>query len=196
MVWEVGRVEEFAQEFVGRVLDHLHLFYDDLLLALQIFAVKARVSKHVCQNVEGLRESLVRDLHREACDFVRSEGVKVSAQTVAFDCYIKCASSLCAFENRVLYEMADAVKLRLFVARAATRPDTYGHGAQTRHLFGQNCQTIVETGGLNLIYHKLLEKFDLGWKVYSLRENRNTPENRAANESGDEGGSVRDEVKQ
>lgn len=51
---------------------------------------------------------------------------------------------LCAFENGVLYEVADAVKFRRFVARAATRPDAEADGAQARHQFGQNGQPVVE----------------------------------------------------
>ena len=34
MIGKVSGVKEFAQKFVGRVFDHLHLFDDDLLLAL------------------------------------------------------------------------------------------------------------------------------------------------------------------
>jgi len=33
LIREIGRVEEFAEEFVGRVLDHFHLFEDYFLLA-------------------------------------------------------------------------------------------------------------------------------------------------------------------
>src|SRR5436305_15281832 len=85
VVWKVCGVEEFAQEFVWRVLDHLHLFKNDFLLTLQIFTVKARAGEHVCQNVESLRKSFVRHLHRKARRLVRGESVHVTAQTVAFD---------------------------------------------------------------------------------------------------------------
>src|SRR5689334_19361823 len=43
LVRKVSRVEKFAAEFVGRVLDHLHLFEDYLLRAFEVFLVKARV---------------------------------------------------------------------------------------------------------------------------------------------------------
>src|SRR5215213_2125770 len=42
LIWEVGRVEEFAEELVGRVLDHFHLFEDNLLLTFQVFLLKTR----------------------------------------------------------------------------------------------------------------------------------------------------------
>ena len=47
MIGEVGRVESFSQEFVGRVFDHLHLFDDHFPLTLEIFFVKARTQQHI-----------------------------------------------------------------------------------------------------------------------------------------------------
>src|SRR5436305_2132924 len=144
VVWKVCGVEEFAQEFVGRVLDHLHLFKNDFLLTLQIFTVKSRAGRHVCQNGESLRESLVRQLHRKARRLVRGDSIHMPAQPVAFDGYIEGCPTLRAFEDGVLYEMADAIKLWRFVARAASHPDADGGGAKTRHLFGQDGQPVVE----------------------------------------------------
>src|SRR5215211_9138048 len=43
LVRKVSGIEEFAQEFVRRVHDHLHLFEDHLLLAFQVFLLKTRV---------------------------------------------------------------------------------------------------------------------------------------------------------
>jgi hypothetical protein len=43
LIREVSRVEEFSEEFVRRVLDHFHLFEDNLLLAFQVFLFETRV---------------------------------------------------------------------------------------------------------------------------------------------------------
>jgi hypothetical protein len=45
--WEVSRVEELAEQLVRRVLDHLHLFEDDFLLAFEVFLLKTRVRNQI-----------------------------------------------------------------------------------------------------------------------------------------------------
>ena len=79
MVREISGVKNLAQKLVGRVLDHLHLFDDDLLLALQIFARKSRVREHVRNKVKSFCHATVRDLHGKARHLVHGEGVEVAA---------------------------------------------------------------------------------------------------------------------
>ena len=47
LIREISRVEEFAEQLVRRVLDHLHLFEDDFLLAFEVFLFKTRVRNEV-----------------------------------------------------------------------------------------------------------------------------------------------------
>ena len=49
LVREVGGVEELAQQLIGRILDHLHLFEDDFLLPFEVFLLKTRVRNEVSQ---------------------------------------------------------------------------------------------------------------------------------------------------
>ena len=43
LIGEISGIEKLAEQFVRRVLDHLHLFEDDFLLAFQVFLLKTRV---------------------------------------------------------------------------------------------------------------------------------------------------------
>ena len=41
------RVEEFAEEFVRRIFDHLHFFEDDFLFAFEVFLLETRVRNEI-----------------------------------------------------------------------------------------------------------------------------------------------------
>src|SRR5437868_11870620 len=104
MTGEVSGAEKLAQEFVGRVFDHLHLFDNNALLTLKVFALKARGEKHVGDKIESLLHATVCDLHGKAGHLVHGEGVKVAAQAVGFDSYIERRASACALENSMFNE--------------------------------------------------------------------------------------------
>ena len=85
MIREVSGVEEFAQQFVGRVLDHLHLFEDDLLLAFQVFLVEPRVSKQVRKQIKCLGQTSVRNLYGKTSHLMGRKSVQIAPQPIRFN---------------------------------------------------------------------------------------------------------------
>jgi hypothetical protein len=49
LVGKVSSVEKLSEQFVRRVLDHLHLFEDDFLLAFEVFLFKTRVRNEISE---------------------------------------------------------------------------------------------------------------------------------------------------
>ena len=74
--------EELVDEIVGRVLDHLDLFDDDLLLALDVVGRERRVADDVGQDVDGERQVLVEHLDVVARVFLRGERVELAADRI------------------------------------------------------------------------------------------------------------------
>src|SRR6185369_2509110 len=107
LVWEVRGIEEFTEKFVGRVLDHLHLFEDNFLLAFEVLLLKSRMRDQIRDQIDGLRKSVVRNLYREARHLMSRISVQVPAQPVSFNSNIPRGSELGAFENGVFDEVAD-----------------------------------------------------------------------------------------
>src|SRR6266498_2224422 len=63
LVGEIRRIEQFSEQFIRGILNHLHLFEDDLLFALQILLIKPRVGEHVAEQIKSLCQSVVRNLY-------------------------------------------------------------------------------------------------------------------------------------
>ena len=74
--------EDLVDQIVGRVLDHLDLFEDDLLLALDLGGVEGRRGDQVRQHVHGERQVLVEHLDVVAGVFLRGERVEVAADRI------------------------------------------------------------------------------------------------------------------
>ena len=74
--------EELVHEIVGRVLDHLDLFEDDLLLALDVVGREHRVRHEVGEDVGGQRQVLVEHLDVVAGVFLRRERVELPANRI------------------------------------------------------------------------------------------------------------------
>ena len=146
MAGEVSGVEEFAQQFVGRVLDHLHLFEDHFLLAIQIVLVEARVREEVGEQIKCLGQTSVRNLYGETGHLMGRKRVKVSPQPIGFNGNVASRAALGPFENRVFDEMADAVEFRRFVTRATSHPNAGGYRPQTGHVLSQNRDAVGESG--------------------------------------------------
>jgi hypothetical protein len=127
MAGKVGGVKELSQQLVGSVLDHFHLFEDDLLLPFQVSLVEAGMRQEVGKQIERLRQAVVRNLYGETCHLMGGKSVKVAPQPVGFDRNIARRAALSAFENRMFNEMADAVEFRRLVAGAAPDPDSGGY---------------------------------------------------------------------
>ena len=54
--------EQLVDQIVGRVLDHLDLFEDDLLLPLDVVRVERRVQHDVREQIDRERQVLVEHL--------------------------------------------------------------------------------------------------------------------------------------
>ena len=74
--------EELVDEVVGRVLDHLDLFEDHLLLALDVVGPEGRIEHDVGQDVPGVRQVLVEHLDVVARVLLRRERIEVAAERV------------------------------------------------------------------------------------------------------------------
>src|SRR5207253_10307302 len=84
---------------------------------------------------------------------MRSVSVKVPTKTVGFRGDLSGRTALAAFEQSVFNEMADSIQRRRFMTRSSPHPDSQTDGTKSRHVFGQNCESIGKAGSLNLIYH-------------------------------------------
>src|SRR5262249_25948969 len=84
VIRKVGSIEEFAQKFVGGVLDHLHLFENHFLLPLEVFLIEPRAGHEIGEQVHGFRQGRIRNLYREACHLMGRISVKMAAELVSF----------------------------------------------------------------------------------------------------------------
>ena len=74
--------ENLVDEIVGRVLDHLDLFEDDLLLAFDVDLVERGAKDDVRQDVDGKRQMLVEHLDVVAGVLFRRKRVELAADGV------------------------------------------------------------------------------------------------------------------
>ena len=107
--------EQLVDEVVGRVLDHLDLFEDDLLLALDLGGVEGRRGDQVREHVDGQRQMLVEHLDEVAGVFLGGEGVEVPADRVDLLGDVFGGAGGGALEEHVLDEVGDAFVRRGFV---------------------------------------------------------------------------------
>ena len=147
MVFPEALREELVDQIVGGVLDHLDLFDDDLLLALDIVAREGRIPHDVGQDVERERQMLVEHLDVVAGVFLGGKGVELSADGVDRLCDVFRRTGRCPLEQHVLDEVRDATSLRRLVPRPAGQPHPDADRADLRHLLGQNAKTVVEHVG-------------------------------------------------
>ena len=74
--------EQLVDEIVGRVLDHLDLFEDHLLLALDLVGRERRAQDDVGEEVDRERQVLVEHLDVVARVFLGRERVELAADRV------------------------------------------------------------------------------------------------------------------
>ena len=143
MVFPESLREELVDEVVGRVLDHLDLFDDDLLLALDVFDAERRVADDVREDVHGERQMLVEDLDVVAGVFFRGERVELAANRIdrLGDIFRRPRGG--ALEQHVLDEMRDAALVGAFVPRAARQPDADADRAHLSHALGENTKPVT-----------------------------------------------------
>ena len=100
--------EQLVDEVVGRVLDHLDLFEDDLLFALDVVGTEPRVHDDVRQDVDGKRQVLVEDLDVVAGVFLGGEGVHLAADRIDRLGDVLGRPRRRALEEHVLHKVRDA----------------------------------------------------------------------------------------
>ena len=136
--------EQLVDEIVGSVLDHLDLFEDHLLLALDLVDRKRRVQHQVRQDVEGPRQVLVHHLDVVAGVLLRRERVEVAAHRVELLRDLLRAAPLGALEEHVLDEVGDAALLGVLVTGATSQPHAETHRADMRHGLGDEPDAVRE----------------------------------------------------
>src|SRR5206468_8097981 len=136
--------EELVDEVVERVLDHLDLFDDDFLLALDVLGAERRVADDIGEDVDRERQMLVEDLDVVARVLLGGEGVELPADGVDRLCNILGRAARGALEQHVLDEMRDAPALGRFVAGAPGEPYADADRSDLRHLLGEKAKSVIE----------------------------------------------------
>ena len=136
--------EDLVHEVVGRVLDHLDLFEDDLLLAFDVDLVERRPQHDVGKDIDGDRQVLVEHLDVVARVFLGRERVELAADRIDSlrDVFGRARGR--ALEQHVLDEMSDAALFVGLVPRAARQPHAEADGAHVAHRFSDETNPVVE----------------------------------------------------
>ena len=100
--------EDLVDEIVRRVLDHLDLFEDDLLLVLDVVFREQRIADQVGQDVDRQRQVLVEHLQVIAGVFLGGEGVDLAADRIHLLRDFFGTPARRALEEHVLDEVRDA----------------------------------------------------------------------------------------
>ena len=136
--------EEFVHEVVRRILDHLDLFDDHLLLALDVIAAERRVAHDIRKDVDGQRQVLVQDLDVVAGVFLGRKSVELAAYRVDLLGYVLGCPRGGALEQHVLDKMRDAALFRCFMPGAAGQPDADTDRPHLSHPLGQDPKAVIE----------------------------------------------------
>jgi hypothetical protein len=136
--------EDLVHEIVRRVLDHLDLFEDDLLLAGDVLRRKDRVRHQIGEHVHGERQVLVEHLDVIPRIFLRGERVELAADRVHLLRDVLGGAGGRALEQHVLDEVGDAGMRERLVTRPARQPHANRHRPHVRHRFGYETETVGE----------------------------------------------------
>ncbi len=136
--------EELVDEIVRRVLDHLDLFEDHLLLALDLVGRECRTKHDVGEQVDRERQMLVEHLDVVAGVFLRGERVELPADRIDRLRDVLGRAGRGALEEHVLDEVGDAAARLDLVARAARQPHADRHRPHVGHRLGDEPQPVVE----------------------------------------------------
>ena len=143
--------EDLVDEIVGRVLDHLDLFEDDFLLALDFGRVERRSGDEIREHVHGHRQVLVEHLDVVAGVFLRGERVEVAADRVDLLGDVLGGAGGRALEEHVLHEVGDAFVSGGLVPRTAAEPYADAHRPHVGHPLGEQAksvgQDVADDGG-------------------------------------------------
>src|SRR6188768_965355 len=129
-------LKDVAQKVFGRILVHLHLFYDYALLVHEILFIKTRVGEHVGEQVEGSVEAIIDHLYDESRFLVGGESFEIAAEPVLFNRYLQRRAACRSLEDAMFDEMRYAVELVRFVTRAEPIEEPKSCTADTKHSVG------------------------------------------------------------
>ena len=136
--------EQLVDQIVGRILDHLDLFDDHFLLALDVVRGQRRVEDDVGEDVEGERQVLIEHLDVVARVFLGRECVELPADRVDGLRDIFRRPRRGPLEEHVLHEVGDAPLLGCFVAGSSRQPDADADGADLCHPLGEDAEPVIE----------------------------------------------------
>ena len=136
--------EQLVDQIVGCVLDHLDLFEDHLLLALDVLGTERRVHHDIRQDVDGQRQVLVENLDVIAGVFLRGEGIELPANGIDRLRDVLRRPRRGTFEQHVLDEMGNAAALGALVARSARQPHPDADRADLGHPLGEKTEAVIE----------------------------------------------------
>jgi hypothetical protein len=134
--------EHLVNQVVGRVLDHLDLFEDDLLLALDIVLAERRTHDDVGEDVYGQRQVLVEHFDVIAGVFLGGEGIHLAADGVDGLGDVLRAAGGGALEEHVLDKMRDAALFLRLMTRPTGEPDADAHRPHVRHPLRQDAEPV------------------------------------------------------
>jgi hypothetical protein len=136
----VSGVPRIGRPSGGHVFDHLDLFEDDALLALDVLGLQRGAHDHVGQQVDGERQVLVEHLDVVAGVLLRREGVELTTDRIDRLRYLLRGPALRALEEHVLDEVRHARLGVRLVARATLEPDAHADRTDMRHRLGEQPQ--------------------------------------------------------
>src|SRR5580700_197331 len=151
--------KDFVDEVVGVVLVHLDLFEDDAAFAGDILVSEIGIQYQVAENFKRQRHVFVEYLDVEADALLRGEGVHVAADGINLAGNLLGSAVLGAFEDHVLDEVGDAVRLRRLIAGTSFEPNADGSRADVLHLlsdYGEAVGQYLATNVANFFYHDLI----------------------------------------
>ena len=142
--------EDLVDQIVGRVLDHLDLFEDHLLLALDVFFGEERIADQIGEDVDGERQMFVEDLEVIAGVFLGRERIDLPADGIHLLRDFFGTPSRSALEEHVLDKVRDAGMIGGFVTRSARQPDADGHRPNVWHPLGGEADTVGKHGSADI----------------------------------------------
>ena len=151
--------KDFVDEVIGIVFVHFNFFEDDAAFSGNVFGGEGGMQDEVGENLECDGNVLIEHFDVEADTFFGGEGVHVAADGIDLAGDLLGSAVLGAFEDHVLDEVGDAVRLRSFVAGTGFEPNADRGGADVLHLlsdYGEAVRQYLATDVANFFYHDLV----------------------------------------
>src|SRR5262249_38101361 len=111
--------EDVEDDVVGRVFDHLDLFEYDVALFIEFDGIECGRGDQIGDQFKRARQMFINNFVEKAPDFAPGKSVHVPAERVRLSRDLRRRTFARAFEQRVFYEMCQAMLFNGFVARTA-----------------------------------------------------------------------------